>query len=309
MSARAAPDARRDRLKQLRAFCEAVRLGSLSAAARAVESSQPAVSNHVRTLEEDLGAVLFRRQGGGIVPTRVGSDLYRTALPLVEGLLRLPALFDEYHHGAEAERLRIGAGQVSAAYVLPDIIKRYVALYPRTRVELVAGTGGQRLEWLRRFEIDIIFGAFEVVPDDLVFHRIVTADVAIITPEGHPLGRRKRAGLDALTPHPMVALVPGHYMRQFQDMVLQLHAVRPRIVLEVDGWETMVHHIAAGVGVGLVPDLCAAEDQRICRVPVPHPFSARAYGLAVRRDGLMGLAARRLFDLVVSAAVDAEKTP
>ena len=124
MSARAAPDARRDRLKQLRAFCEAVKLGSLSAAARAVESSQPAVSNHVRTLEEELDAPLFRRQGGGIVPTRVGSDLYRTALPLIEGLLRLPALFDEYHHGAEAERLRIGAGQISAAYVLPDIIKR-----------------------------------------------------------------------------------------------------------------------------------------------------------------------------------------
>ena len=184
-----------------------------------------------------------------------------------------------------------------------------MALYPRTRVEVLASTGGQRLEWLRRFEIDIIFGAFEVVPADVVFHRIVTADVAIITPEGHPLGRRKRAGLDVLAPHPMVALVPGHYMRQFQDMVLQLHAVRPRIVLEVDGWETMVHHVAAGVGVGLVPDLCVAEDQRICRVPVPYPFSARAYGLVVRRDGLMGLAVRRLFDLVVSAAVDAEKTP
>ena len=309
MNASAAPDTRRDRLKQLRAFCEAVRLGSLSAAARAMESSQPVVSNHVRTLEEELGATLFRRQGTGIVPTRVGRNLYRTALPLVEGLLRLPELFDEHHHGVEAECLRIGAGQTSAAYVLPDIIKRYLALYPRTRVEVVPDTGKQRLERLRRFEVDLIFGAIDIVPDDIEFHPIVKSDVVIITPEDHPLGRRESAGLGALAPHPMVALMPEHFMRHFQDVVLRLHGVHPRIVLEVSGWNTMVHHVAAGVGVALVPDVCAVGHDRICTLRVPHSFRIRSYGLAVRRAGPMALAVRRLVDVALSAPAGAEKAP
>ena len=309
MNAPSAPDTRRDRLKQLRAFCEAVRLGSLSAAARAMESSQPVVSNHVRTLEEELGTMLFRRQGTSIVPTRVGWNLYRTALPLVEGLLRLPALFDERHHGVEAEHLRIGAGQVSAAYLLPEIIKRYLALHPRTRVEVIPSAGRQRLERLRRFEVDIIISAFDIVPDDIEFHPIATSDAVIITPEDHPLGRCESVGFGALGAYPMVALISGHYMRLFQDVVLRMHGAHPRIVLEVSGWDTMVHHVAAGVGVALVPDVCAAGHERICRVRVSHPFRIRNYGLAVRRDGLMELAVRRFLDVVLSAPTGAEETP
>ena len=309
MNAPAAPDTRRDRLKQLRAFCEAVRLGSLSAAARAMESSQPVVSNHVRTLEEELGAALFLRQGARIVPTRVGWNLYRIALPLVEGLLRLPAMFDEHHHGVGAEHLRIGAGQTSAAYLLPDIVKRYLKLHSRTRVEVIPGAGRQRLDLLRRFEVDLIVSAFDNVPDDITFHPFLKSDAVIITPRDHPLGRHESVGFGALGSHAMVALKSGHYMRQFQDVVLRIHGAHPRIVLEIDGWNTMVRHVAAGVGVALVPDVCAIEHERICRVRVSHSFRIRNYGLAVRRGGPMGLAVRRFLDVALSAPAGAQVTP
>ena len=108
-----ASESRRDRLKQLRAFCEAVRAGSLSGAARALDASQAVVSGHVRALEEELGAALFRRAGAGLAPTRIGGHLHHIARPLVEGLERLPELFEEHHTGVAAETLRIGAGEVS----------------------------------------------------------------------------------------------------------------------------------------------------------------------------------------------------
>ena len=310
MSAAAAPATRRDRLKQLRAFCETTRLGSLSAAARAIGTAQPAVSNHVRTLEEELGAALFRREGDGITPTRAAQDLYRIAYPLVEELLRLPGLFDEHLQRAEPASLRIGAGEVSAAWVLPDMIGRYVARWPRTRVEVSTGTGGQRLEWLRRFELDLVVGAFEDPPDDIVFRPLVPAGIMLITPEEHPLGCCESVGFEALTSHAMVALLSGHHMRQVQDVVLRLHGARPRVVLEVDGWDTMVHHVAAGVGVALVPDVCVVEHERVrtVRVRLPNPSPVRTYGLALRRDGFVGLAARRFVDLVSAAPGDAEET-
>ena len=116
---------KRDRFKQLRAFCEAARLGSISGAAKALHLSQPAVSLQVRSLEEEFGVALFERNGPRITLTRVGERLYECAMPLVQGVLRLPALFAEAHHGMSLRRLRIGAGQASAAYLLPGPLKRF----------------------------------------------------------------------------------------------------------------------------------------------------------------------------------------
>ncbi|MDE0456537.1 MAG: LysR family transcriptional regulator [Chromatiales bacterium] len=304
MNAPAPLGPRRDRLKQLRAFCEATRLGSLSAAARVMASSQPALSNHVRALEEDLGTALFRRVGGGIVPTRVGRNLYRAALPLVEGLLRLPELFEERHFGVGTDTLRIGAGHASAAYLLPDIVRRYLVRHPRVRIEVWTGTGAERLRWLRQFELDAIVGAFGTAPADVVFHPLVTADAVLVVPEHHPLSEVESVGFDALVPYPMVALVSEDRLRRFQDAVFQLHGVRPHVVLEVDGWGAVLNHVAAGVGIALVPDLCVGAHERVRVVRVRHSFNLRTYGVAVRRDALMGLVTRQLLDMVLPAATD-----
>ncbi|WP_281705054.1 LysR family transcriptional regulator, partial [Aeromonas taiwanensis] len=57
-----------DRLKPLRAFCQVVRLGSVSRAAEALFVSQPAVSQQLQALERELGVVLFERSGRRLVP-------------------------------------------------------------------------------------------------------------------------------------------------------------------------------------------------------------------------------------------------
>ena len=74
------------RLKQLRAFCMIVKLGTLSRAAEALFLSQPSVSLQLRALERELGTPLIERRRRRVAPTREGQALYELALPLVEGL-------------------------------------------------------------------------------------------------------------------------------------------------------------------------------------------------------------------------------
>lgn len=295
-----APASRRDRFKQLRAFCEVVRTGSISRAAKALSSSQPAVSTLMYRLEEGLGLALLRRTGGRIEPTRIGEHLYGLVQPLVEGLLRLPERFDEHHTGETAEPLRVGVGQVSAAYVLPALVRRYQALHPRTRVQLRSGTGGERLAWLRSFELDVIVAAFDVVPSDLEFHPIRQADTVVITPEDHPLGKHERVPIRALARHPMIVPSAGSYIRLAQDVVLGLHGVRPPIALEVAGWGTMINHVVHGVGIAIVPELCILDHEPVCKVRLVHHFQPRTYGVATRRNGLIGLAASRFVRLAMA---------
>src|SRR3954468_17100418 len=75
-----------DRLKPLRAFCQTVRLGSVSRAAEALYVSQPAITLQLQALERELGATLLERSGLRLVPTREGEALYTLARPLVEGI-------------------------------------------------------------------------------------------------------------------------------------------------------------------------------------------------------------------------------
>lgn len=308
-TAPAATATRRDRLKQLRVFRLAVRSGSFSRAARATESSQPVVSNMVRTLEEDLGMALFHRREGRTIPTRAGENLYRIAVPLVENLLRLPDLFEEYYSGQVHGPLRVGVGQVSAAYLMPELVRRFRAHCPHVRIELRAGSGEQRLRWLRDFELDVLVGAFDDVPSDIEFHPIVESNAVVIMPGGHPLGRCTEVTIESLGRYPLILPPAGTRIRFIQDVVMGLYRMRPSIALEVDGWSTMIGHVAAGVGIAVVPGLCVPENGPVCMVPLRHGYRARTYGVAVRRDGLMGLAARRFVEAAVPGPDDGGEAP
>ena len=293
---------RRDWLKQLRSFCEAVRFGSMSAAARAVHSSQPAVSAQLRALEEELGVALLRRQGTGIAPTRTGANFYRIARPLVESLLRVPKLFDEEHHGADSGRLLIGAGEVSGGAILPWLVKWFKTRYPRIRVEVRTGSGRERLAWLRDFELDLVVAAVEPVPDDIEFHPLAEVDGVVVTPKDHPLAGRENVAAEELAPWPMVAPLAGHHVRRLFDVVLSLHGAHPPVALEVADWGSMLNHVAAGVGIAVVPSVCVAPHEPVAMVPLAHRFIHRTYGLALRRDGLAPLAVRRFVGVAVSEA-------
>ena len=294
------PGPRRNRLKQLRSFCEAVRIGSVSGAARAVHSSQPAVSTQIRALEEELGVVLFRRREAGVAPTRAGANLYRIARPLVEGLLRVPEMFEEQYHGADSGSLPIGAGEVSGGAVLPGLVKRFQARYPRIRVEVRTGSGRERLAWLRGFELDLVIAAVAPVPDDIEFHPLVEVGGIVVTPEGHPLAGRDSIAIEELSPWPMVAPLAGRHLRRMFDIVLGLHGVYPPVALEVEDWGSMLNHVAAGVGIAVVPSVCVAPHEPVATVRLADRFLLRTYGLAHRRDRLLPLAARRFIDVAVS---------
>ena len=297
---RAVPARERDRLKQLRAFCEAARCGSISGAGKALGLTQPAVSIQVRALEEDLGAALFERRGPRIALTRLGVRLYESAMPVVQGLLRLPVLFAEMHHGASPPVFRIGAGAVSASYLLPGPLMRFAARHPGLRIEVRTGTGRERLDWLRAFELDAAVGVFDASAPDIEHHPFHASTMVLATPPGHPLADRGPLAPEALAGHALVAPGPDQATRAIQDTLFHVHGVTPRVLVEVNGWEAIVNHVAAGAGIAFVPDLCVAGSERVRVVAVKIPPMRRTYAVAVQRDAPVSPATRRFVEMLAS---------
>ena len=298
------PAKRRDRLKQLRAFCETARHGGIARAARQMQSSPTTVSIQVRMLEEELGVRLFERRGHRVVLTQVGNNLYRIATPLVQRLLRLPGLFAERYHSVDPAWLSIGAGQVSASALLPGPLKRFQARYPEVRVEVRTGNGHARLDWLRNFDVDVVIASFDVVPPDIEFKPFRTSRFVLVTPEDHPLAGRDSVTLQAAVRYPLVAPVSGHYARQVMNMLLWLRGENPSVAVEVEGWRAILSHVAAGVGVAFVPDVAVTRSVRVRKIALRPRTVYRVYGAATRRNELMASATSWLVGSLVSASPD-----
>ena len=292
------PASRGDRLKQLRAFCHAARLGSITRAAEYLFTSQPAVSQQVRALEEELLVTLFERSGPRISLSAPGRRLYAAAMPVVVGMDRLPDTFAERHRGEISGEFRIAAGRASATYILPELLKPFLERYPGTRVNVMTGTGRERLSWLRAYEVDVAFGAVDVPPPDLSFHFTNASRLVLITPEDHPLAGRESVELAEAAEYPAVAPAAGGYVRRGGDMVVRQHRLAIDVVLEVDGWSAIKRHVEAGVGLSVVPDFCLTERDRVWRIPFDRYFPARRYGVLTRRDQVPSLAAERLVQLM-----------
>ena len=268
-------------------------------------SSQPAVSMQIRTLEEELGALLFERRGPRIALSRIGQRFYRLAMPLVEGMDRLPDTFLEEHYGVVADHLCIGAGQTSAGYLLPPYLKRFRERYPDIRIEVKTGTGRQRLGWLRNHELDLVVGAMEFPPSDVEFHPIVESDSVLIVSEDNPLAGRDSVSLEEVAAHPFVGHTSSHFVRQVLDIILRLHGVAPEFVVEVDGWGVITNYVAAGAGISFVPDLCLADHDRLWKIRFGGVIPRRSYGAITRRDGPLSLAASRFLEIMVADVPEA----
>lgn len=282
---------RRDRLKQLRAFCHAARLRSISRAAEQIFASQPAVSQQVRTLEDELAVALFERSGPRIALTPAGARLYQIASPLVEGLDRLPDTFVEQHRGIASGSLNVAAGQTTAAMVLPDWLGKFRHRHPDIRVNVRIADGRQRIRWLRAYEVDVVLAAVDLPPPDLDFRPVFSSEIVFITPEDHPLAGRETVDLSEIAAFPAVTHNASHYASEVTDIIMRQHGQVANTVLEVDGWNAIKEYVEAGVGVSAIPDICISERDRVWSIPASQYFLSRIYGVLTRRDELLSLAA------------------
>lgn len=298
MAEKPSPAPRGDRLKQLRAFCHAARLGSITRAAEYTFSSQPAVSLRVRALEDELGVALFERSGPRITLTPAGHRLYEATLPVVIGMDRLPDTFAERHRGEISGPLVIAAGRATATYAVSKYLKRYRERYPGSRVRVRLGTGRERIDWLRAYEVDLAFIAVGTLPSDLSFHFAFPSRHYLITSEDHPLAGRESVELAEAAEYPVIAPPVGTYVRHAADMTVRQHRMAINVVLEVDGWNVIKRFVEAGVGVSVVPDVCLDDRDRIRRFPFDRYFMDRRYGVLMRRESVPSLAVERFIQLL-----------
>ncbi len=289
-----------DKLKPLRAFCQTVRLGSVSRAADALFVSQPAITLQLQALERDLGVRLLERNGRRLTPTREGEVLYEMALPLVEQLDGLEAGFQERVRGLEAGELKIAANSSTILYLLPKIVEAFRARHPEVRLALHNVVTGEGTELLREDAVDLVVGTLLDVPADLSYEAAYRFEQLLVAPPGHPLLRKPRLELADLAEYPLILPPKRQITWRLVDLVLQQNRVPYTVALEVSGWDVIKQYVAMGMGISIVPSICLGEGDRdrLASRSLSAFFPSRSYGVVVRKGRVLSPQARAFIALI-----------
>jgi DNA-binding transcriptional LysR family regulator len=295
-----------DRLKPLRAFCQATRLGSMSRAAESLYVSQPAITQQVQALERELGVKLFERGGRRLVPTREGEALYALAKPLVEGLDGLDGAFREQLRGLAGGELDVAAGSSTILYLLPAIVEAFRARQPGVRLRLHNVTGASGLDLLRSDAVDLAVGSMLDVPADLRYVPMYRFEPMLITPLGHPLAHKAELALSDLSPYGLI--LPPQRLTTYRlvDLVFQRNRVPYTVALEVGGWEVIKQYVAMDLGISIVTAICLtdADRTRLAARSLAQYFPSRSYGVVTRKSRPLSPQARAFVELVQPDATE-----
>lgn len=247
-------------LRELRSFCMAARLRSMSKAAERLDLGQPTVTSHVRKLEEELGMTLFDRLRRPILLTLAGEKLAELATPLVEGIDSL----------AELASAAESSGAVSIAstpdiipHTLLRVVRAYLDVNPHAHLHVRSGTRQAVLQMVRDGEVDMGIVQHAERSEDLAFEGLFVYENVLIAPKGHPLLSEELTSLEQLAPYPLILMRGESQTREFLERELSRRALEYEVPLVLDSMDMIKKYVALGMGVSVGPRLAIEpEDER-----------------------------------------------
>src|ERR1700742_2542086 len=139
--------------EQLRTFLEVSRLKSFSRAAERLRRTQPAISAQIRSLEEEIGARLFDRDGGKVTFTAAGRVFEPFAEHCLECHSHIQLAVSELDRTPRGE-ISISANEATSLYVLPHVFAQFKKQYSRVSVSIVRAERVRTLEAVLNREVD-----------------------------------------------------------------------------------------------------------------------------------------------------------
>ncbi len=282
----------------LRTFLEVSRLKSFSRAAQKLLRTQPAVSAQIRSLEQEVGARLFERDGGKVTFTAAGRLFEPFAEHCVERQKHILLAIAEQERAPRGE-VAISANEATHLYVLPQVFAQFRREYPRVVLNAVRAERLRTLESVVNREVDFGVVSLPVNDERLAVEPIHRDELALVAPKGHPLAGRGSVRLREAAKYPL--LLPSHGRRREQlDELFRVNEIAPRVAMEVESSEMLKRYIAVGLGLGFLPRTNVAEEERngsLCALSLEGVRLARDLALIFRKDRQLSRAAEEFLEI------------
>jgi len=276
------------KLRQLIYIVEVVKQRlNITAAAQALHTSQPGVSKQIRLLEDELGVLVFERNGKHLDRvTPAGEQILETARRILSEVDNINRTASEF---ADADRgsLRVATTHTQARYALPSTVTTFRQAYPNVTLHLSQGAPPQIANWAASGEADFAI-ATEALEhfDELIMLPCYHWNRCALVPRDHPLANVETLTLAALAEYPLVTYTFGFTGRSQLDMAFGRENLTPQVVLTAVDADVIKTYVRLGLGVGVVANMAYDEstDSDLVQLDASHLFAHSTTHIGFRHN-------------------------
>jgi DNA-binding transcriptional LysR family regulator len=292
-------------LLRLRSFVAVAETRNFDKAAKVVGRSQPAITEHIKTLEQTLGVALFHRQTRSVRLTSEGEVFQRR----IVGFLRdLDGLLSDFSRVVALDNgeVRVGASPTLACYIFPEIIGSFRKRFPGITVHFSDESAAALEKMVEDQDLDFYFGPRPSNKSKLKFQVVAEDDYVIVAPRGHPLTKSGCNNVKVLAHHPLLLLRGGTNVRFEIDRFFQRHRLKIKPVAEVSNHFTLGGLVETGCGLTLLPRSAHAviAHPGTAIVEIPDPKFVRVLGVATRTDFKSSPAAKAFLSIMIPLVIE-----
>ena len=247
-------------IRQLRALCEVLKSGlHISAAAKALHTSQSGVSKQILELEEELGITIFIRRRNRVIGV---SDAGRTLVAIAERIVKdadaMYAVAADYT-SKSAGSFVVATTHLHARHTLPAFVRGFAAKHHGVSLQLRAGTPTECCGLVADGAADL---AISLPPDNaegLVTLPAYRLARCLVTPIGHPLLSARRLDLKAIAQYPLITYDDTFRGRRVVRQIFEDSGLQPTVALQAADPEICKTYVALGMGVAILPRIAYDE--------------------------------------------------
>jgi LysR family transcriptional regulator, low CO2-responsive transcriptional regulator len=228
--------------------------GSFSQGAKRMQLTQPAVSQHMRDLEQSLGTELFVRGPRGVTLTAAGEillDYTRCILRLVDEAESAVLQLEQLSEG----QLTLGATPGASVYLLPAWIQKFHQRFSGLAISLRTDTTPNLLKGITVGQVDLAFveGELQIEP---AIHALGLREIRLFVVVGssHPWADRTQIQLAELDRQAYISRPQGSQTRNWIDQIFSQNGIRPEIAAEFDNPESIRQAVASGMGFTIMAE-------------------------------------------------------
>jgi DNA-binding transcriptional LysR family regulator len=271
------------KFRHLQVFVLAAETESLTAAARELGVSQPAVSQSLRELEALIGARLLERSGRRMRVTSAGQAFLGPVRRALAAVRDGVAATGDYRDGQIAP-LRVGMGATACIYLMPPVLSLVRSTMPQLRLAISIGNTSDIVRHIETGELDVGLVTLPVPPNPMLTSRVVLRDplLALVPNEMALLGDAVTAS--QLSSLPLILYDADGNTRVATDDWFRKASVIPAPVMELGSVEAIKVLVASGLGAAVLPGMALATDVPGAVRKRLRPAAHRSLGVVLRRD-------------------------